>query len=199
MALSKIQAESMNLADTYAFTGTVSGVAEDNLVKLASTTISSAVAGIDYNTVFSSTYNYYMITAYGITKLNSSSIRIRFIDTQSSPQEISTNNYDWGYGVGNRSRSAIAWSNRASDVSYMQIMEAVHGNSASFTVYVDTENSGSNHTGLHGTTCQWTSNGMVVTPTSGRYTLTTAIGGLKIYTDVGTFTSGQIVIYGMKK
>jgi hypothetical protein len=27
MALSKIQAESMNLADTYAFTGTVSGAA----------------------------------------------------------------------------------------------------------------------------------------------------------------------------
>ena len=29
MALSKIQAESMNLADTYAFTGTVSGAGED--------------------------------------------------------------------------------------------------------------------------------------------------------------------------
>jgi hypothetical protein len=28
MALSKIQAESMNLADTYAFTGTVSGAGE---------------------------------------------------------------------------------------------------------------------------------------------------------------------------
>ena len=36
MALSKIQAESMNLADTYAFTGTVSGTSD--LVKVASST-----------------------------------------------------------------------------------------------------------------------------------------------------------------
>ena len=38
MALSKIQAESMNLADTYAFSGTVSGTSD--LVKVASSTTS---------------------------------------------------------------------------------------------------------------------------------------------------------------
>ena len=32
MALSKIQAESMNLADTYAFTGTVSGTPETRVL-----------------------------------------------------------------------------------------------------------------------------------------------------------------------
>ena len=38
MAISKIQAESMNLADTYAFTGTVSGAGETNDMKLVETT-----------------------------------------------------------------------------------------------------------------------------------------------------------------
>ena len=42
MPLSKIQAESMNLADTYAFTGTVSGAGNLNLV--TSTTISSGAS-----------------------------------------------------------------------------------------------------------------------------------------------------------
>ena len=40
MALSKIQAESMNLADTFAFTGTVSGMGMDLLL---TSTWSSAV------------------------------------------------------------------------------------------------------------------------------------------------------------
>ena len=38
MALSKIQAESMNLADTYAFTGTVSGTDTGALEKVSSST-----------------------------------------------------------------------------------------------------------------------------------------------------------------
>ena len=42
MPLSKIQAESMNLADTYAFTGTVSGAGNLNLI--TSTTISSGAS-----------------------------------------------------------------------------------------------------------------------------------------------------------
>ena len=40
MPLSKIQAESMNLADTYAFTGTVSGASQ--MVKISTTTASNA-------------------------------------------------------------------------------------------------------------------------------------------------------------
>ena len=40
MAIDKIQAESINLADTFAFTGTVTGTPQD-LVKISTTTISS--------------------------------------------------------------------------------------------------------------------------------------------------------------
>ena len=62
MALSKIQAESMNLADTYAFTGTVSGAGETNDMKLVETTTvtSSNVASVDFENL-STDYNHFII------------------------------------------------------------------------------------------------------------------------------------------
>lgn len=61
MALSKIQAESMNLADTFAFTGTVSGT-DKGLVKLLDATISSAVAEYDISSTYiNSTYDTYKL------------------------------------------------------------------------------------------------------------------------------------------
>jgi len=57
MALSKIQAESMNLADNFAFTGTVSGGGMDLLLN---DTISSAVAQYDISSTYiNSTYDDY--------------------------------------------------------------------------------------------------------------------------------------------
>ncbi len=65
MALSKIQAESMNLADTYAFSGTVSGVG--GLIKLASTTVSSSVALVAFDSsIITSTYDTYYFTIQGV-------------------------------------------------------------------------------------------------------------------------------------
>ena len=62
MPLSKIQAESMNLADTYAFTGTVSGAG--GLVKLLNTTASSGASEyIVDSTYINSTYDNYKIIA----------------------------------------------------------------------------------------------------------------------------------------
>ena len=62
MPLSKIQAESMNLADTYAFTGTVSGAG--GLVKLLASTSSSEVSNFDVDSTYiNSTYDNYKIIA----------------------------------------------------------------------------------------------------------------------------------------
>ena len=60
MALSKIQAESMNLADTYAFTGTVSGTPQ-GMTLINSTSSTSTVASFNIDNVFSSTYKFYKI------------------------------------------------------------------------------------------------------------------------------------------
>ena len=65
MALSKIQAESMNLADTYAFSGTVSGTS--GLVKLAKTTVSSSTSLVAFdNSIITSAYDNYYITVQNV-------------------------------------------------------------------------------------------------------------------------------------
>lgn len=60
MAISKIQAESMNLADNYAFTGSVSGIPSD--IELISTNhiTSASVATCDF-TSFSTDYNHLIV------------------------------------------------------------------------------------------------------------------------------------------
>lgn len=65
MALSKIQAESMNLADTYAFTGTVSGTPETRvLIKTITPSNAASVEFIDGSSgvVFDNTYSRYEFT-----------------------------------------------------------------------------------------------------------------------------------------
>ena len=63
MALSKIQAESMNLADTYAFTGTVSGGGMDLLLSVNNTSGSPAYYDIS-STYINSTYDNYYLVGY---------------------------------------------------------------------------------------------------------------------------------------
>tara|TARA_R100000951_G_scaffold13890_1_gene10937 strand:- start:320 stop:916 length:597 start_codon:yes stop_codon:yes gene_type:complete len=63
MALSKIQAESMNLADTYAFSGTVSGTPSD-MKLLLNETISSSIGQYDISSTYiNSTYDTYYLDA----------------------------------------------------------------------------------------------------------------------------------------
>ena len=77
MALSKIQAESINLADTFAFTGTVTG-ADNGLVKLARQDITSATSAITFDNI-SSTYDSYRIIAHVVSDSgNNCRLRMRF-------------------------------------------------------------------------------------------------------------------------
>ena len=62
MPFNKIIAESMDLTDTYAFTGTVSGAGDvSNLVQVSSVSLGSSGA-YAHNGIFSSTYDTYLIT-----------------------------------------------------------------------------------------------------------------------------------------
>ena len=79
MALSKIQAESMNLADTFAFTGTVTGT--NNLVKLAQTSVTSSVGSVEFNSSImdSSTYRNFYFTFNSARCVNGNyDLRLRF-------------------------------------------------------------------------------------------------------------------------
>ena len=90
MPLSKIQAESMNLADTYAFTGTVSGAG--GLVKLSTTDITSATATLVFNnTLITDTYDKYMIAYQGLSPAtNSVYFRSRYSTDNGSSFETGT-------------------------------------------------------------------------------------------------------------
>ena len=65
MAIDKIQASSINLADTYAFTGTVSGTSDIVLIKTV--TVSTSVSAVEFKNgvdgvVLDSTYTNYKVT-----------------------------------------------------------------------------------------------------------------------------------------
>lgn len=86
MALSKIQAESMNLADTYAFTGTVSGAGDPADMKLLSTVdASSGTSAIifDSSVVDSSTYDHFYIIGHRIFS-SSNNDNIRFYQSHTN-------------------------------------------------------------------------------------------------------------------
>ena len=61
MALSKIQAESMNLADTFAFTGTVTGAS--TLVPISILTSTSTVTSIDFDNL-STDFDTFYVTSF---------------------------------------------------------------------------------------------------------------------------------------
>jgi len=77
MALSKIQAESMNLADTYAFTGTVTGT-PSTLVKTGSLVSTSVAGSYSLDSVFSSTYKNYFVTFKYSMAADGQDLRLRF-------------------------------------------------------------------------------------------------------------------------
>jgi len=81
MALSKIQAESMNLADTYAFTGTVSGTPSDlvliKTISIADDTTVSFVNGSN-GVVFDSTYKLYKVIGTSLNVRDQDAVEVGF-------------------------------------------------------------------------------------------------------------------------
>ena len=81
MALSKIQSESINLADTFAFTGTVSGV-DGGLVKIYTQSGASAVSSIDItDTYINSTYDTYYIVGHCLPSNDGASLQLKLKDS----------------------------------------------------------------------------------------------------------------------
>jgi|11BtaG_2_1085332.scaffolds.fasta_scaffold01255_7 hypothetical protein len=102
MAISKIQAESMNLADTYDFTGTVTGTPND-MVQVASATGGGTATQV-FNGCFTSTYKFYLVLAsYNLSATGTVSFRFQ----DSSNNEITTSNY---YNAGLNGRMEIGGS-----------------------------------------------------------------------------------------
>ena len=98
MSISKIQAESMNLADTYAFTGSVSGTPDNSqFVKLSSIQISNSVTAVDNSQIFTSDYKKYLVTFnnVGITT-NNGAFRFKFYNDTGATSDNKMNCYHYG-------------------------------------------------------------------------------------------------------
>ncbi|MDC3283355.1 hypothetical protein OAV41_02145 [Planctomycetota bacterium] len=97
MALSKIQSESMNLADSYAFTGTITGAGGGNLIHLTTTTVTAAesVAYIDFTSMDSTVYTDYLIRFRGLPAVDNGFLNYYFLDSSGSTI-TGTNYYQYG-------------------------------------------------------------------------------------------------------
>lgn len=120
MPLSKIQAESMNLADTYAFTGTVSGAGQ--MVKISTTTASdvSAVEFTELSTA--STYSHYKIILDNVTAStdNAAIFYAQFGTGGASPTYYTSTNYQ-SVGVSSYAGVASMGQHQAYNVAQMNL------------------------------------------------------------------------------
>ena len=100
MALSKIQSESVNLADNFAFTGTVSGAGSEGLVHLETqtgTNVTSVKFGNDVVNI--NNYKKYHIIGRALPAGDNVALRLRFMDA--SENDISTTDaYKYGHNGG---------------------------------------------------------------------------------------------------
>ena len=195
MALSKIQAESLNLADTYAFTGTVTGT--QGLVKISSTTVSSAVASVDL-TGMSSTYDFYQCHFTLTPATDNVNVFVRFIN--SSGSAISSSEY--GYGLINEGGGSLTSSNSANTMEIASSVGSASNESMCGALTIGPANSTTHPCSLYGqTTFINTSNNHQGTVMMGSFKSGSfqVITGLQFKCSSGNIEAGTFTLYGVTK
>ena len=207
MALSKIKASSINLADTYAFTGTVTGTPSD-MVKIATTTVSSNVSSVDFETL-STDYNNFIVHIGGVEPTsNGQSLSCRFKlggsyrdgsgDYSNSRQRIyQTGASTWTYsangftGTGgvtslgiNSSGNGYVETGTNIQVLFYDVHSTTKGKS-----FVANSWGGSNNQNSHNQLC-----GVTYTGAS----RLTALQGIRFYFGSGSVAKGTFTLYGVK-
>jgi len=173
-----------------------SNLGSDNHVLLGSTNVTSNVSNVTFQSLFSNTYTNYFLTGRGITKPESSHVQLRFLNGGTTD---SGSNYDDVYGIGMRSRSATNWTGRHSNATALQFIESAHGNTATFSMWIDTSfRATSNYVNVHGIESHWISDGHVTATFGGVYFANTNVDGITFVTTSGGFNSGRFSLYGVK-
>jgi len=222
MALSKIQAESMNLADTYAFSGTVSGTNDTNhLVKLFSSISSSAVDKVETDTVTSSYSNYLLIGNVVATDGQNSSVDI-YLRSNDGSSNYSVSSGSNGFAVYqgewfNRAGSAAPSGNVQNGANhYLRIPNSqdIYGGSImSFQVHFNVLHDGllTGTTNISARTVRngWYKWAMQSTSSSDYYgsqgwfrfdnpnsNLSNGVVGIKVNSGVSNFVKHNVALYG---
>lgn len=196
MPLSKIQAESMNLADTYAFSGTVSGVG--GLVKITETNVSSSVSEVVFNSSTMTGYNRFKIVVHNLT--HSTPSDLRFADSPDNGSTISFTGYfashyaqlgSSSHAVGGASTSNYhdfqGWNLKANVGNYYEFDLTNFGRSGTndYKKYICNWIHYNNNNNHYGVINYHTSS------------LTSAMNYIKFFPSTGTIDEGLFIVYGV--
>jgi len=202
VSLSKIQSESMNLADNFAFSGTVTGAGDPaGLVKLATTTVSTTVPEVEFdNTLVNSTYDNYYLT-YTITPTaDNTSLRVRFLNT--SNNQI-TPGAAYSGGAINEGGNASTNTNGADSMIINAAMGSAAGESGAGQLWFGPVNEGSNFPCQLNGFSNGANNGgnhqgrvFFFYLSKGYFQ---SVGGIKINFTSGSVEAGTFTLYGVAK
>jgi hypothetical protein len=206
MALTKVQADGINLADTFAFTGTVSG--SNTYVPLLNVDNISNVASYHINnTYINDSYDYYLIS--GFLKPASDGVylyqRMYTSTSQDNGALIQSNvNYhSWEYGrIGGTDASDNDQGTQAT-MHYTTLGNGL-GEGIHFHNHFYVNNEKTNNAFYHGSSSSFATNGAHTgTTTSGAMGGPTtlyqySVVGVDYRFSSGNITSGRINVYGVK-
>ena len=199
-----ITADKINLANTFAFTGTVTGV-PSGLNKITSYTIPSSTSEFNLNGIFTTTYDHYMILASGLGVTSSGgywSIRLN----QASDNSHITSNYvntslAYGGGTTGAQRSGGSWRLSNATTQYA-VTSGEQAPMIQLTVFapflsMPTKFSNFSHYRDNSNSAWYTEMNM------GHNTENTSVGGLNFVADSGqnaaTSEVSAITVYGIQK
>lgn len=195
MALTKVQADGINLADTFSFTGTVTGT--QGLVKLSTTTVSSAVASVDL-TGMSSTYDFYQCHFTLTAATDNVNVFVRFIDSGGSA--ISSSAY--GGGLSSESGGTLINTDGATTMEIGSGIGSDTNESMSGILSIGPANSTTHQCGLFGHTA-YTHNSGTHNSTTVKYSFLKGnmqvITGLQFKCNTGNIEAGTFTLYGVAK
>lgn len=195
MALTKVQADGINLADTFSYTGTVTGT--QGLVKLSTTTVSSAVASVDL-TGMSSTYDFYQCHFTLTPATDNVNVFVRFIDSGGSALSSSV----YGHGLINEGGGSLVSTNSATTMEIASSAGSDTNESVCGVLTIGPANSTTHPCSLYGqTTFINTSNNHQGTVLMGGLKSGSfqVITGLQFKCNTGNIEAGTFTLYGVAK
>lgn len=207
MAIDKIQAESINLADTFAFTGTVSGTPSD-WVKISTTTVDTNVSSVDFETL-STDYNNFIVKIGGVMPSNNAYTllcRLKLGGSYQSGTDTYANSRQRIYQTGGSS-----WNDSAN---------GFNGTAGNCTMGINSSGNGYNESGtntevlfydVHSTTKgkSFVSNSWGATDNQNSHSQIcgvtyvgssrmTALQGIRFFFSSGNIDTGRFTLYGLK-
>lgn len=198
MALSKIQAESMNLADTYAFTGTVSGAGAMELIS-SDNTGATSVTSADITLSQSTDYHHQILVVNGI--YNSAAVDTFWYMIEGGSVVNSTNAYGFQYISRKNGVSTEGGSSNGSTA--MRLNWYAIGNDVSepcdMYIKIFNSNTASLRTAMEGTlNGKSSANDMLSTYFNTQRLATTVCEGLRMSVSSGDFSYAGHALYGVK-